>query len=242
MTPAVRRLLLLSNSTDPEGGYLEWPRAELRDFLGALDGEVLFVPYAGVTMSWDAYAARVREALGAAGYRVASVHEAADPAAAVRRARAIVVGGGNTFHLLHHLYAHGLLDVIRDRVASGVPYVGWSAGSVVACPTIRTTNDMPIVEPPSLRALGLLPFQINAHYTDFHQPGFRGETRAQRLAEFAAANPGVPVLGLPEGTLLRVEGDDARVLGAPTSAACVPVFGGTVAEVGIDEPLGVLLR
>lgn len=241
MTPTARRLLLLSNSTDPEGRYLEWPRAELRDFLGALDGEVLFVPWAGVTVAWDAYAERVRAAFGAAGYRVASIHEAADPVAAVRGARALAVGGGNTFHLLRHLRADGLFDAIRERVAAGAPYVGWSAGSVVACPTIRTTNDMPIVEPPSLGALGLVPFQINAHYTDFHPPGFHGETRAQRLEEFVAANPGVPVLGLPEGTLLRVEGEDARVVGTPTSAAKVPVFGGPVTEVLVGESLRFLL-
>ena len=226
MSPARRRLLLLSNSTDAEGRYLEWPRAELRDFLDGVSGDVLFLPYAGVTVPWDDYAARVRAALAAAGVaRLVAAHEAADPVAAVRSAGAIVIGGGNTFHLLRHLYRAGLLDAIRERVAAGVPYVGWSAGSVVACPTIRTTNDMPIVEPPSLRALSLVPFQINAHYNDFHPPGFRGETRRERLDEFVAANPGVPVVGLPEGTLLRVAGGDVRLLGRPTSADAAPVLG-----------------
>ena len=221
---ASRRLLLLSNSSDPAGNYLVHPAAEIRALLGHRR-RLLFVPYAGVTIGWDAYAARTAAALGALGVEVASVHSMASPSAAVREAEAIAVGGGNTFHLLRALYAADLLAPIRERVAAGVPYLGWSAGSVVACPTMRTTNDMPIVEPPSLDALGLVPFQLNAHYTDAHPPGFRGETRAQRLAEFVAANPGVPVIGLPEGTMLRVDGDDVRLAGTPTSADQAPVFG-----------------
>jgi len=208
-----RRLLLLSNSRDAAGNYLQHPRAVLRDFLGPRVTAALFVPFAGVTVSFEEYAARARIPFAEMGYELRSVHAERDPAAAVREAEAIVVGGGNTFHLLARLYDAGLLDPIRERVGAGVPYVGWSAGSVVACPTIRTTNDMPIVEPPSLAALGLVPFQINAHFTDFHPPGFQGETRRERLAEFVAANPGVPVIGLPEGTLLRVEGDDGTLLG-----------------------------
>jgi dipeptidase E len=159
-------------------------------------------------------------------------------AAAVRDAEGIVVGGGNTFHLLARLYDAGLLDAIRGRVADGVPYVGWSAGAVVACPTIRTTNDMPIVAPPRLDALALVGFQINAHFTDVHPPGFQGETRRQRLAEFVAANPDVPVLGLPEGSMLRVVGAALTLLG-PHEA---PVFG----VPGVDRlapgpvPAGVL--
>lgn len=233
-----RKLLLLSNSTDPEGRYLEWPRESLRALLGGAGGEIAFVPYAGVTVPWDAYAARVRAAFAELGWRVRSVHEGADPTDVVRRADAIAVGGGNTFHLLRELQRTGLLDPIRERALAGTPYVGWSAGSVVACPTIRTTNDMPIVEPRSLGALGLVRFQVNAHYTDFHPPGFRGETRAERLTEFVAANPGVPVVGLPEGTLLHVEGDLARLGGAPTSAAAARVFGVPgVDVVAVGEPL-----
>jgi dipeptidase E len=238
----VRRLLLLSNSTDPAGSFLVHAQETIRDFLGPRVETVLFIPFAGVTISWDAYAERTGDAFGAMGRRLASVHTAASAIDAVRDADAIVVGGGNTFHLLRALYATGLLAPIRARVGAGVPYVGWSAGSVVACPTMGTTNDMPIVEPPSLDALGLVPFQINAHYTDAHPPGFRGETRAQRLAEFVAANPGVPVVGLPEGTLLRVEGDDVRLHGTPTSAERAPVFGVPgVSEATSGEALGFLL-
>jgi dipeptidase E len=215
-----RRLLLLSNSRDEQGRYLEHPRDALRELLGDAR-RVTFVPFASVGASWDDYAEHVTPAFEALGCAVDPVHRHADMAAAVRGAEAIAVGGGNTFHLLLHLYERGLLDALRERVGEGVPYVGWSAGAVVACPTIRTTNDMPIVWPPRLDALRLVGFQVNAHFTDAHPPGFQGETRRQRLAEFVAANPDIPVIGLPEGSMLRVEGGELSLLG-PHAA---PVFG-----------------
>ncbi len=202
-----RRLLLLSNSRNAGQGYLEHALDLIRDFLGTERRRVLFVPYAGVSLSYDDYAERVRERFEAVGLTLDSVHQADDAGRAIDRAEAIAVGGGNTFHLLKTLAEGGLLARLRARVESGVPYVGWSAGSNLACPTICTTNDMPIVEPPSFEALGLVPFQINPHYTDAHPPGHQGETRAQRIQEFCTANPAVPVVGLPEGTWLRVEGD-----------------------------------
>jgi dipeptidase E len=214
-----RRLLLLSNSRDAEGRYLVHCRDALATHLAGVR-EVAFVPYAGVTIGWDAYTARVAEALAPLGIGVRGVHTTDDAAALVRDAAAIAIGGGNTFHLLAHLYRHGLLDTVQARVATGMPYVGWSAGSVVACPTLRTTNDMPIVEPPAFAALALVGVQINAHYTDFHPPGFQGETRAERLAEFVAANPDVPVVGLPEGSWLEARGV-SLTLGGPHAA---PVF------------------
>jgi dipeptidase E len=216
------RLLLLSNSTTPGEPYLGWPREAIADFLATAPPgtrtsgarRVAFVPYAGVRFSWDDYAARVREALAPLGHEVLPVHHAADPVAELERCDAVAVGGGNTFHLLLHLARTGLLAALRARVAAGLPYVGWSAGSVVACPTIRTTNDMPIVEPPSLAAIGLVPFQINAHYTEAVLPNHGGETRQERLAEFLVANPETAVLCLREGSGLRVEGTAARLLGA----------------------------
>jgi dipeptidase E len=214
-----RRLLLLSNSRDAEGRYLVHCRDVLAAHLAGVR-EVAFVPYAGVTIPWDAYAERVAAALAPLGIAVRGVHTVDDPAALVADAAAVAVGGGNTFHLLAQLYHHELLDAVRARAAGGVPYVGWSAGSVVACPTLRTTNDMPIVEPPSFAALGLVGVQINAHYTDFHPAGFQGETRAERLAEFVAANPAVPVVGLPEGSWLEARGA-TLTLGGPHAA---PVF------------------
>ena len=208
-----KRLLLLSNSTNYGEPYLEYPQSAIKDFLGTEVRTILFIPYAGVRMSFDDYAATVRERFEAMGYKLDSIHRAADPVAAVRSAQAVAVGGGNTFHLLRGLYEAGILDVIRERVEAGVPYIGWSAGSNVACPTIRTTNDMPVVEPPSLNALGLVPFQINPHYTDDHPAGHNGETRAQRISEFTELNPGTFVAGLREGTILRIEGSDIRLLG-----------------------------
>jgi dipeptidase E len=223
------RLLLLSNSRDAAGTFLEWPRDAIRSLLGDAR-RLVFVPYASVRTSADDYTTLVRGALGALGHEVRSVHESDDPAAAVRNAEGIVVGGGNTFHLLKRLQETNLLAALRDRARAGVPYLGWSAGSVVAGPTIRTTNDMPIVEVPSLDALGLIPVQINAHYTDAHPPGFRGETRAERLTEFVTVNPTLTVVGLPEGTGLRVEG------------ARVSFFGGEPARVFRHGRDVVLLR
>ena len=234
-----QRLLLLSNSRDAAGAYLEWPRDAIRSHFGDAVRRIVFVPYAGVTVTADDYTMRVRAALGAIGYDVRSVHEAADPVAALRDAEGIAVGGGNTFHLLRRLLDTGLLAALRERARAGVPYLGWSAGSVVAGPTIRTTNDMPIVEVPSFDALALVPFQINAHYTDAHPPGFRGETRAERLAEFLVANPALPVVGLPEGTGLRVHGTRVTLFG--DEPARLFRSGRDVALVRAGEPLDELL-
>ncbi len=202
------RLLLLSNSRNPGGEFLAHAAGWLRDTLGDAR-QALFVPYAAVRLSPDDYAARVRAAFEPLGVAVVSAHEVDDPAGAANDAEAIVIGGGNTFVLLRALYGQGLIEPIRRRVTDGAPYVGWSAGANVACPTIRTTNDMPIVEPPSLAALGLVPFQINPHYANVETPGFGGETRDDRLLEFAKANAGLPCVGLPEGTALRVTGETA---------------------------------
>jgi dipeptidase E len=208
-----KRLLLLSNSTNYGEGYLEYPASAIKDFLGGAIKTVLFVPYAGVRYSFTEHAASVRERFIEMGYDLESVHEASDPRDAVRRAEAIAVGGGNTFHLLHGIYQAELLDAIRARVLDGAPYIGWSAGANVTCPTIKTTNDMPIIEPPSLRALELVPFQINPHYTDEHAVGHAGETRDERLAEFIEVNEGVYVIGLREGSMLRIEDASIRLLG-----------------------------
>ncbi|HEV3468259.1 MAG TPA: dipeptidase PepE [Pyrinomonadaceae bacterium] len=209
-----KRLLLLSNGSELIGDEpSELFLNEVRDFLGAGARRVLFVPFAAVDKTYDGYEAKVRAALSPMGYEVESVHRAGDPRAAVARADAFAVGGGNTFHLLREMYEAGVVEAIRGRAERGAPYVGWSAGSNVACPTIRTTNDMPIVEPPTFGALGLVPFQINPHYTSERLPGHHGETRDERLKEFVTANPGVHVVGLREGTMLRVEGASVRLVG-----------------------------
>jgi dipeptidase E len=210
---AERRLLLLSNSKNPDAGVLEHALVAIRDFLGAGARRVVFVPYASVARSWDDYAAWARPPFEALGYEFSSAHAGGDPAAAVRDADAVFVGGGNTFQLLRALYDTGLVEALRARVRDGMPYMGASAGTNVACPTIKTTNDMPIIEPPTFDALGLVPFQINPHYTDATIAGHGGETRDERLGEFLRVNPGVRVVGLREGTMLRVEGDRVTLLG-----------------------------
>ncbi len=207
------RLLLLSNSKNPGQEYLQHAEAPIREFLGAAVRRVLFVPYAAVRVSSDEFAATVARRFTDFGYGLESVHTRPDPRAEVAAAEAVVVGGGNTWHLLRALHETGLLAAIRERALAGMPYVGWSAGANLAGPTIKTTNDMPIVEPPSFAALALLPFQINPHYTEDRLPDHGGETRVERLLEFTAANPGVPVVGLREGSSLRVEGSTLELLG-----------------------------
>ena len=202
-----RRLLLISTSTVFGTQYLEHALPELRDFLGGTR-RVLFIPYA--LKQRDAYAAKARAAFESIGYALDSIHEAASPRAAVEGAEAIFCGGGNTFRLLATLQGLELMTRIQRRAVQGMPYSGASAGANLACPTLKTTNDMPIVQPPSFEALGLVSFQINPHYVD-PDPESRhmGETRETRIKEFHEEND-APVVGLREGAMLRIEGD--RVL------------------------------
>ena len=200
------RLLLISNSTNAGEAYLAYPMPRIGEFLRGVR-EVAFVPYAAVTFSYADYERRVQARFSELGIRVRSVHRAADPAAMIRRAEAICVGGGNTFALAKKMQEQGLMRAIRNRVKAGVPYVGWSAGSNVACPAISTTNDMPIVEPESFRAVGAVKFQINPE-------GHAGETREVRLLEFVAANPRRYAVGLREGCMLRYENGRLELLGS----------------------------
>jgi dipeptidase E len=208
-----KRLLLLSNSTNYGSTFLAHTSGPIKDFLGRDVTTVLFFPFAAVRFPYEDYVTRVRGHFEGLGYGLESVHAVANAPEAVRRAQALVVGGGNTFHLLRELYTRGLLEPMRARVLAGVPFIGWSAGANVACPTIKTTNDMPIVEPPSFNALAVVPFQINPHYTEAILPHHSGETRAERLIEFAAANPNMSVVGLREGSMLRLEGSTITLLG-----------------------------
>ena len=195
-----RKLLLISSSVVHGSGYLDHAETEIRDHLRDVIS-VLFVPYA--LKDHERYCAKVQPRLENMGFRFASIHKSEDPRQAVLDAEAVFIGGGNTFRLLKLLYAGNLLDAIRARVDSGMPYTGSSAGTNVACPTIRTTNDMPIVEPPSLDAIGLVPFQINPHYLD-PDPNSKhmGETREDRIREFLEENE-TPVVGLREGAMIR---------------------------------------
>ncbi len=205
-----RRLLLISTSTVFGTRYLEHAFADLREVLEGVR-RVLFIPHA--VKDHADYAARARAAFEEIGFGVDSLHEAKGARQAVREAEAVFCGGGNTFRLLDALIRLDVLGAIRERALAGMPYAGASAGSNLACPTIRTTNDMPIVEPPSFGALGLVTFQINPHYLD-PVPGstHMGETREARIREFHEENP-VPVVGLREGAMLRVEGDAIELRG-----------------------------
>jgi dipeptidase E len=195
------RLLLISSSNVHGYGFLDHPEPEIRRFLAGRK-RVAFVPFAA--HDHDAYTTKVRERFGRMDFEIVKFDAEAD---------AIFVGGGNTFRLLKTLYDRKLLTVIRDRVRGGLPYIGSSAGSVITAPTIRTTNDMPIVECPSLDSLGLIPFQINGHYLDADPDStHKGETREERIREFHEENT-TPVVGLREGTMLWVEDGSSKLLG-----------------------------
>jgi dipeptidase E len=206
----MHEVLLLSNSTAPGQGFLQHALGVIGDVLQDRR-RLLFVAFA--SSDPDKYTQLMRENLAPIGVRVDAAHLAADPRRAVLEAEAVFVGGGNSFRLLSRFSALGLLDELHARILDGVPYLGASAGASLACPTIRTTNDMPIVEPGSFRALGLIPFQINAHYPIAVADGAQAEQARQReICGFLEEND-VPVLGMPEGTCLRLSGDGATIGG-----------------------------
>ena len=206
-----KRILLISNSTLYGSGYLDHAETEIRSFLADLK-HVLFVPFA--LYDRDKYAATAQQRFAKMGFGLSSIHTASDPKQAVHEAEAVFIGGGNTFRLLKALYDLDLLAPIRERVEAGMSYIGSSAGSNVAGPTIRTTNDMPIVQPPSFDAIGLVSFQINPHYLD-PDPNSKhmGETREERIRQFHEEND-TPVVGLREGAVLRIEHGETVLRGS----------------------------
>ena len=206
-------LLLISNSTNAGEEYLQYPIQQIGKFLEGVS-EVVFIPYAAVTFSYAAYEAKVQNRFNEIGVKVRSIHRAANPRHMIRNAQAICVGGGNTFALAKKMQEQGLMQAIRKKRAEGTPYVGWSAGSNVCCPTICTTNDMPIVQPESFKAIGAVKFQINPHYLDANPEGHAGETREQRILEYIEANPRRWVVGLREGCMLHVEGEKMELIGS----------------------------
>ena len=234
------RLLLISNSTTPGEAYLDYPKHEIKRFLGDQSLTALFIPYAAVTFSFDMYEQKVAERFRELGYDLTSIHHYSDPRQAVKDAQLIVVGGGNTWQLVRMMHDRQLMDAIREKVLKGTPYIGWSAGSNVACPTLRTTNDMPIIDPHGFDTTGLVPFQINPHYLDANSEGHGGETREQRIEEFMEVNPEVFVVGLREGTMLRVEGDQMRLIGNRT--ARIFLKGNTPLELSSDDDFSFLLE
>lgn len=233
------KLLLISNSTNAGEEYLDYPKYNIKQFLGDKPVKALFIPYAAVTFSFDDYEAKVANRFKEVGHDVVSIHRFDDPVKAIEEAEAIVVGGGNTWQLLKMTQDNGLIEPIRKKVLGGTPYIGWSAGSNMACPTLRTTNDMPIIEPDTFNALNFIPFQINPHYLDANPDGHAGETREQRIKEFLEINDDMYVAGLREGTMLLLEDGSLKLIGPRD----MRIFrkGDTPYEVNTDSDLNFLL-
>lgn len=210
------KLLLISNSTNSGEEYLEYPMPHIKDFLGSKSLNCVFIPFAAVTFSYEEYEEKVQKKFKQIGHNIKSIHQFADKVKAIEDADVIVVGGGNTFQLISKIYEFNLIEVVRKKVLSGTPFVGWSAGSNVACPSIKTTNDMPVVEPFSFNAFNFVKFQINPHYLDANPQGHAGETREQRILEFIEVNPDIYVVGLREGCIIKIDNDSINLIGNKT--------------------------
>jgi dipeptidase E len=233
----VKRLLLISNSTLYGSGYLDHAQSEIRDFLGK-SARVGFVPFAMFDRS--RYASQARERFQGMGYDLVSLHDVSNPRRTLAECDAVFVGGGNTFRLLKGLYDFDLLTVIQRNVEQGMPYVGSSAGSIVACPTLKTTKDMPIVQPRSFEALSLVEFQISPHYLDPDPSSTHmGETQEVRILQFLEENE-APVIGLREGAMIRAEGASITLKGS--AGARVFRRGAQPIETSPGDDLSTLLQ
>jgi dipeptidase E len=206
------RILAFGSSRVGTGGFMAEAVPVIKNFLDEKPLNIGFIPFASVGNGYDEYGSMIQACFVATPYKINTVYPQ-NAKATIEHADVIMVGGGNTFKLLHDIYKYQLLEVIRDRINADVPYIGWSAGSNITGPTIATTNDMPIIEPKSFNGLGLLAFQINPHYTNRKIDGHNGETRDQRLEEFVRLNPGVPVVALPEGTAVKLDYGVLRFIG-----------------------------
>ncbi len=207
------RLLLISNSTMAGEPYLDYPKHEIKNFLGTCPVLALFIPYAAVTFPYNEYEQKVSLKFNEIGHSIVSIHHFENPVEAIEQAQAIVVGGGNTWQLVRQLHELNLMGSIKKRVKQGIPYIGWSAGANIACPTLATTNDMPVTDPLGFDTLGLVPFQINPHYTDQQLEKHAGESRQQRIEEFIFLNKHLTVVGLREGSMLKIENKTIELLG-----------------------------
>lgn len=206
-------MLLLSNAKNKNESILQFAMEDIRKMLGDNINEIIFIPFARVLMNEDEYTSQVQEAFFNTGYKVKKVTEG-EVHQNIKEAKCILVGGGNTFNLLNSLYSYDILNILRERIISGTKYISWSAGSNIVSPTIKTTNDMPIIEPPSLNSLNLIPFQINPHFID-ETYGKSGKNREHRLNEYMVANPESKVLGMRNGTYLKIVNNQITILGDP---------------------------
>ena len=208
----MKNALLISASSYQDTGYLRHCKNWVKDFLGESGKEeILFIPYAGVRRSNDEYEQKVIDRLK--NKNIKSIHHYEDKISAIKNASSIAVGGGNTFMLLYTLYKLNLIEPIKEAVANGAKYFGWSAGANIAGKTIMTTNDMPIIMPKSFDSLNIFPHQINPHFISGKLAGHNGESREERLEEFLIANPKETIYALPEGTALLIEGSETQVIG-----------------------------
>jgi dipeptidase E len=209
----MKHLIIASTSTLHGSGYLNYILDELTVFFKEANS-ILFIPYARPSgISHEEYTQKVTEAFAKINKTVKGIHEFENPVDAIKNAKAIFVGGGNTFVLTNQLYKSNLIEVLQNAIKSGTPYLGTSAGSIICGLTIKTTNDMPIVYPPSFNALGIVPFNINPHYLDPETNSeHMGETRETRIKEFHGFNT-PPVIGLREGSWLQVNGNSITLKG-----------------------------
>jgi dipeptidase E len=234
------QLLLISNSTMAGEPYLDYPKYDIKEFLGPRPVTALFLPFAGVTLSWDDYESRVQARFREIGHDIVSIHRLHNALEAVNRAETLVVGGGNTWSLLRHIHDLKLIELVQKKVREGTKYVGWSAGANVACPTIMTTNDMPIIDPLGFHAFDLVPFQINPHYVDANPEGHGGETREERIREFIEVNQKTYVAGLREGCMFYVCGPNMYMKGIRSLRLFR--FGCEPREIPAGEDLSFLLQ
>jgi len=213
----MKKMIIASTSTVYGSGYLEYILPELVDFFKGVN-EILFIPYARPGgISYEEYTETANKAFRKIDKKVVGIHEFDDPKKAIQNSEAIFVGGGNTFVLVDTLYANGLLLEIKEAVEKGTLYFGTSAGSNITGISMKTTNDMPIVYPPDFKTLGLIPFNLNPHYLDPDPKSkHKGETRETRIKEFHIYND-TPVLGLREGSWLKVQGHEITLLGNSTA-------------------------
>ncbi len=235
----VKSLLLISSSSYKDEDFLQYSLPHIENMLRNVSS-LCFIPHAAVSMSKDDYLEKLKVRLSHLNINIESLHNSTSPLQTILRAEAICVGGGNTFALIDALQRLGVVEIIRQRVLSGVPYIGWSAGSNISSPTIGTTNDMPIVEPMSFSALNLVPFQINPHYTDQRIEGHRGESREDRIMEYTTMNPSRYVVGLREGSILKVEGDSISLVGEHTMRLFK--HGETPRELTADDDINFIMK
>ena len=208
----MKNALLISASSYQDTGYLRHCKNWVKDFLGESGKEeILFIPYAGVRRTNDEYEQKVIDRLK--NKNIKSIHHYEDKISAIKNANSIAVGGGNTFMLLYTLYKLNLIEPIKEAVANGTKYFGWSAGANIAGKTMMTTNDMPIIMPKSFDSLNIFPYQINPHFISGKLAGHNGESREERLEEFLIANPKDTIYALPEGTALLIADNEAEVIG-----------------------------